>query len=221
MILKKAAINIDGVFLKDTFNPVIRQFVENYGGYYSPEFERNCISQPQQKAGAYITAKLGLNMTPEEVVAKFFEVRDEYIKEIPEIPVEGAIKATKMLKDLNLKLVCYGGLKEKYFHEKLGKLTELFDHGYVCTNDFRPGIKEIRDRLNLKSYQILFIDDVARVAATAKKNGVPFIGVPCSPVQKEDMKGLGLKCLLNCNSFGSITEKMVRKVDQKAMNFWA
>lgn len=38
--IKLVAIDVDGVLLTDTYSPAIRSFVEQHGGVYTPELER-------------------------------------------------------------------------------------------------------------------------------------------------------------------------------------
>lgn len=67
---------------------------------------------------------------------------------------------------------------------------------------------------------VLFIDDVAKVALEAKKFDIPFIGVPSSHewgFQKQLMQKAGVKYMVS--SIEEITEDYLRLVDED-INLW-
>ena len=71
--------------------------------------------------------------------------------------------------NLDVRLVYYGGLPEEKITDEFKQYKHYFEK-YICTNDFRPGIKEIiKDFYGLEFNQVLFIDDVNTVAEVAKR----------------------------------------------------
>ena len=102
--------------------------------------------------------------------------------------------------ELPVQLICYGGLQEPQIHPDYALCRPYFSR-YVCTNDFRPGLREIvRDHAHLQFEQVLFIDDVNTVAEEAKRLGCPFIGVPARNAwgwQYLDMQLTGVRFLVD------------------------
>lgn len=217
--LRLAAVNIDGVLLNDTFSPVIHNFVVRRGGAYTAEVERCVFSQPQQVASAYLAGVVGVPMTPQEALEAYFVERDEYLREDPVRLLDGAVDLVRRLRALGLSTICYGGLGKEHFDRLLGEWAHLFDGpGYVCTDDFRPGIREITTEVFGLGYdQVVFIDDVARVAEGAKELGVPFIGHPSAfqhSHQRQLMRETGVRHLVD--SLHAIDETLLRTVDAEA-----
>jgi len=91
---------------------------------------------------------------------------------------------------------------------------------YICTNDFRPGIKEItKDIYNIDYDQVLFIDDVNTVAEKAKELNVPFIGIPsCEEwsYQKSDMSQTGVNHIVK--SIRDINLELLNTIDSEVAN---
>ncbi|MFF0190848.1 HAD family hydrolase [Streptomyces sp. NPDC005244] len=178
--LRLAAVNIDGVMLNDTFSPVIHHFVTSRGGTYSAALERRIFSRPQDVAGQRMAEAVDGNMSGPEALCAYFEDRAEYVRDHPVQIMPGAVELVARLRGLGLQTICYGGLGKEHFDRFLGEHTGLFDDPhYVCTNTFRPGIREIStDIFGLRPDQVLFIDDVATVGEAAAELGVAFIGHP-------------------------------------------
>ncbi|MDH6576302.1 HAD family phosphatase [Kitasatospora sp. MAP5-34] len=217
--LRAAAVNIDGVMLNDTFSPVIHQFIVSRGGSYTADIERRIFSQRQADAAVVIAEAAGVDWTPEQTLEVYFREREEYTERHPVHLLDGAVALVGRLRALGLRTVCYGGLARVHFDRFLGEYDGLFDEpGYVCTNDFRPGIREITTEvLELGFDEVLFIDDVARVAEHAKALGVPFIGHPTRfehSFQAELMREAGVRHL--ADSLDAIDEALVRTLDGEA-----
>ncbi|MER7898967.1 HAD family phosphatase [Streptomyces sp. NPDC096046] len=217
--LRLAALNIDGVLLNDTFSPVIHRFVVSRGGQYTAEVERHVFSQPQHLASAYLARAVPVPMTGPQALRAYFSERDAYLREHPVRVVDGAIDLVRRVRSLGLRTVCYGGLGREHFDRFLGSWAHLFDGpGYVCTNDVRPGIREIaEDVFGLAPDQVLFVDDVARVAESARKLGVPFIGCPSTferSFQHRMMSEVGVRHI--ATSLASLDDAMLRVVDGEA-----
>ncbi|WP_156727231.1 HAD family phosphatase [Streptomyces apocyni] len=217
--LRLAAVNIDGVLLNDTFSPVIHQFITRRGGRYDAAVEREIFSQPQRVACRALGAAAGLDLTEDEILAAYFAERDAYLADEPIRVLDGAVELLHRLRSLGLWTVCYGGLDKTHFDRHAGELAELFDGPrYVCTNDFRPGVAEITTEVfSLHFDQVVFIDDVARVAETAKELDVPFIGHPSDfahGFQRQLMREAGVRHLVD--SLAGIDEHLLRTVDREA-----
>ncbi|HEY9371951.1 HAD family phosphatase [Streptomyces sp.] len=217
--LRLAAVNIDGVLLNDTFSPVIHRFVTSRGGRYDAEVEREIFSQGQLTAARALGAAAGLPDSPEDVLARYFEERSAYLADHPLRVLDGAEALLRRLRALGLRTVCYGGLDRRHFDAYLGCFGELFDEpGYVCTNDFRPGVHEITaDVFGLAHDRALFVDDVARVAETARDLGAAFIGHPSDfahGFQGELMRKAGVRHVVD--SLDAIDETLLRAVDAEA-----
>ena len=123
----------------------------------------------------------------------------------------------ELLATLDVRLVYYGGLPEDKITDDFKKYEHYFEQ-YICTNDFRPGIKEItKDFYRLEFHQVLFIDDVNTVAENARINNVPFIGIPSNfswGFQRQDMITTKVKYLLN--SAKEIDIELLGRIDYEA-----
>ncbi|WP_370114672.1 HAD family hydrolase [Streptacidiphilus sp. MAP12-33] len=216
--LRLVALNIDGVLLNDTFSPVIHHFVVSRGGTYSADLERRIFSQPRDVAGREMAAAVVPDLTGEEALSAYFADRDDYLRGNPVARADGAVDLLHRVRLLGLGVVCYGGLDKEHFDRYLGDVADLFDGpGYVCTNDFRPGIREIAEIFGLEPDRTLFVDDVARVAEAARDLGASFIGVPTSfphSHQRELMREAGVRHLVD--RLGAIDETLLRAVDAEA-----
>ncbi|WP_228994484.1 HAD family phosphatase [Streptomyces sp. DH8] len=225
LTLRLVALNIDGVLLNDTFSPVIHHFVTARGGTYSAELERSVFSQPQHIAGRLLAAATGGAMSGEEALAAYFEDRAAHLDRHPVTVTPGTGELLHRLRGAGLRTVCYGGLGKDHFDRHLGRYAELFDGpGYVCTNDFRPGLREItRDVFGLRPEQALFVDDVARVADAARELGAGFVGRPSTFVhshQRALMAEAGVRHLIS--GLDELDDALVRRIDQDlaAGTFW-
>ncbi|MEU3794615.1 HAD family phosphatase [Streptomyces fructofermentans] len=203
------------MLLEDSFTPVIRRFVERRGLLYTAELERAVLSQPQVEAAGVLVG-LGVAGSPKEVVAAYFEERAAYVKEHPVRLVPGALALLDRLRALGVQLVCYGGLEYRHFEEHLGSWASYFDGPrYVCTDGFRPGVREIaEDVFGLDAQRVLFIDDVARVAERARELGAAFVGHPGRGFQREFMRDEGVRHVVD--SLGAIDDLLLRTVDAEA-----
>ncbi|MEV1026141.1 HAD family phosphatase [Streptomyces sp. NPDC050264] len=217
--LKLAAVNIDGVLLNDTFSPVIHNFIVSRGGEYTADVERSIFSQPQLVGGQGMANAARVPWTAQEAIDVYFQEREEYTREHPVELLDGAVELLRRLRALGLKTVSYGGLDKAHFDTYLGEHADLFDEpGYVCTNDFRPGLREITtDVFGLRHDEVLFIDDVARVAEVAKGLDIPFIGHPSSyehSFQPQLMREAGARHIVD--SLKAIDEDLLRTLDAEA-----
>jgi beta-phosphoglucomutase-like phosphatase (HAD superfamily) len=215
------AVNIDGVLLNDSFSPVIHRFLTARGVPYTAELEQALFSQPQLAAAR----ASGLAGSPEDVVKEYFREREDYLAEHPVHLLDGAVELLETVRALRtgegagLRMVCYGGLERTHFDRHLGFGTDYFDEPvYVCTNDFRPGLKEIAgDIFGVRLDQALFIDDVARVAEAARELGAAFIGIPSArehSFQRQLMREAGVRHQVG--SPAEVDGALLRAVDAEA-----
>lgn len=209
------ALNLDGVLLDDSFGPVIHRFVVERGLTWSPRAEQVVLSQSPSGA----VEALGLGGSPTDVVGEFFQMREAWVREHP-VRVAGGVGALLgRLRALGVHVVCYGGLGRQHFDRYLSGFAGLFDGpGYVCTADFRPGLREIAEEVfSVGGEHVLFIDDVARVAEAARGLGAAFIGHPSSSehsFQRELMLRAGVRHMVD--SLGEIDGRLLRRVDEEA-----
>lgn len=216
--LKLAAVNIDGVLLTDTFSPLIHQFVVGRGGVYSAELEQRIFSQRRAVAGQAMADAVPQQLTGAQALDAYFAERDAYLADHPVRVTAGAGELLLRLRALGLRTVCYGGLDRSHFDRHLGQYAGLFDDPvYICTDEVRPGLREITERFGLLHGEVLFIDDVARVAEEAARLGAPFIGHPSSYRhchQAELMRQAGVRHLVGALS--EIDTALLRTVDAQA-----
>ncbi|WP_030909789.1 hypothetical protein [Streptomyces sp. NRRL F-5126] len=216
--LRLAAVNIDGVLLEDTFSPLIHRFVTRRGGTYSADVERSVFSQRQVDAGRALAAAVPREMTGEEALAAYFEERAAYLADRPVAVTDGAEALLRRLGAAGLDVVCYGGLAKSHFDEHLGRWASLFTPpGYICTNDVRPGLREITAHFGLRDGQVLFIDDVARVAEAARELGAPFVGHPSAFAHSHQaglMRLAGVRHIVP--DLGHIDGELLRTLDAEA-----
>lgn len=212
--IKLIACDVDGILLTDTFSPVLQALVVKAGLEYTREMERNVFSRPRSDAVAYLKQLFQVSASEADSLKSFFKERDNYVNNHYSGIIEGATELLTFLSTLDVRLVSYGGLPEEQLLSDF-KFCKPYFETYICTNDFRPGIKEItQDIYGLEYHEVLFIDDVNTVAEVAKSLNTPFIGVPSTPFQHEDMKETGVKYLLN--SIKDINIELLRKIDSEA-----
>lgn len=213
--IKLIAVDIDGVLLQDTFSPVLHRLVTMYGGQYTRELERHVFSRNQLGAASYVQNQLGLSLSPREIIDDYFRLRDLYLKNHDGGLIPGALNFLQRMAELPVQMICYGGLTEEQIHADYALCRPYFSR-YVCTNDFRPGLREIvQDHAHLSREQVLFIDDVNTVAEEAKRLGCPFIGVPARNAwgwQYLDMQLTGVRYLVD--SVQNISLAMLQALDR-------
>ena len=202
-MLELIAVDIDGVLLEDTFSPVLYRLTQKFHVAYTKELENNTFSQKRKNAALYLKQALNLpkDTSLDQVLNMYFEERTRYLAdEGHDNPIlDGVEIFVKQLSELGTALICYGGLPYNQINERFLPILEKFDR-YICTNDFRPGLNEIvKNIYHLKYDEVLFIDDVNRVAKEAKKYKIPFIGMPADNdwgFQKEEMEETQVKYIV-------------------------
>lgn len=198
--IKLVALDSDGVLLNDTYSPAIERFVTKHGGEYTAQVERGVWGSPQLAAGQNMALACRLPWTAKETIAAFFAERETYLQDHPIEVQPGTEELLAVLRGLGVRVTCYGGRDRRYtFDTYLGHLSEYFDPEipYVDVNDFRPGVKEIvRDIFGLRFDEVVFIDDINRVAEVCKALGTGFIGVPADlphNFQRAEMAETGVR----------------------------
>lgn len=213
------AIDTDGVLLNDTYSPVIKKFVEKYGIEYTSSIERYVWGSPQITAGHNLSLACKLPYPGETVISDFFKLREEYLKDHPvevmpkiEVPLE-------LFNELGMKVISYGGRNREYsFDRFLSKYKNFFDPEtpYIDINAKRPGMLQIIEEvLCCHPSEVIFIDDINRVAETCKSIGAGFIGVPASMThnfQLTEMQHTGVKHMVN--SFSNIDKEHIFSIDK-------
>jgi beta-phosphoglucomutase-like phosphatase (HAD superfamily) len=225
--IRLVALDSDGVVLNDTYSPVIERFVTKLGGEYTAAVERGVWGSPQLAAGQNMALACKLPWSAKETIAAFFREREEYLKEHPIEVADGAAELLTTLREVGVRVVCYGGRNREYTFDKyLGHLAEFFDAEipYVDVNDFRPGTKEIVRQFGYDFDQCLFIDDINRVAEVSERLGAGFIGVPASMphnFQRAEMEETGVRYLVD--DIRQIDVELLQKVDEElaAGTLWA
>lgn len=227
--IKLVAVDLDGPLLSDSFSPVLHKICTSYGWEYTREFERNTFSQPREVGAKYITDNYGDRLpeeikkqTKQESMEGFFRTRQAYLDENPMHIKAGAVEFLQRILASGCRLMCYGGMPEEYMRKELAEVSEMFEQ-YVCTNDFRPGLKEIIAMHQLEPTQVLFIDDVNTVATHAKQLGAAFIGVPLQADwswQKREMQDNGVPVIVDF--LADISDQILLEIDHKIANndYW-
>ncbi|MEI5992678.1 HAD family hydrolase [Candidatus Enterococcus mansonii] len=216
--IKLIAVDIDGVLLEDTFSPVLYRLAKKFNVDYTLDIEKNAFSQNRESAGLYLKKKFRLSedTTIQQMLDLYFSERDSYLNETysKSSIVKGALDFITRLTQYDVHLICYGGLAYEQISSEFQPYLDYFEQ-YVCTNNFRPGLKEIiQDMYKIDFKEALFVDDVDRVAKEAKKYKVPFIGVPAIHswgFQEEEMKKTGVKYMVK--SVNEITQQFLEKID--------
>lgn len=218
--IRLVALDSDGVLLNDTYSPVIERFVTEHGGRYTAEVERGVWGSPQLAAGQNMALACRLPWSARDTIAAFFRARDEYLTTHPIEVTDGADQLLATLRDAGVRVTCYGGRNREYTFDKyLGHLSGYFDSEipYVDVNDFRPGVKEIvRDVFGYQFDEVLFVDDINRVAEVTKALGAGFVGVPASMphnFQRAEMAQTGVRYTVD--DIRHIDVALLEKVDEE------
>jgi beta-phosphoglucomutase-like phosphatase (HAD superfamily) len=218
--VRVVALDCDGVLVNDTYLAMIARFVTEYGGVYDAAAERDVIGLRDIVVAEKVTRLCGLDQPAEETLKQLWAARQEYLAGEPIRVAEGARDCLAALGKLPVRLVCYGGrTREHTFDRYLGDLVDLLDPDvpYVSINEHRPGVDHItRTVLGAGFDEIVFVDDVSRVAEDARAHGAGFIGFPSSPAharQREFMAGLGVRHLPG--SLAELTPELVEIVDEE------
>jgi beta-phosphoglucomutase-like phosphatase (HAD superfamily) len=218
--LRLVAIDCDGVLINDTYLAVIERFIRAHGGDYDARAERNIIGLRDVAVAELISELCGLNQPVADTLAGLWAERERYLREQPIAMAAGVPDFLASLRELDVRVVCYGGrAREHTFDKYLGHLVDLVDHKvpYVGVNEHRPGVDWIvREVIGCEFDQAVFIDDVSRVAQAAREHGAGFIGFPSSPAhqrQRRFMAEAGVRHIVD--SIKEITPELLTRVDEE------
>ena len=224
------AVDLDGPLLTDSFAPLLRQSCDFGGLSYTREMEDNMFSRNRKEATRYFMSCFGdappealRGKSHEEMIADYFAFRAAFLEQNPITLAQGAAEFMARLGGLGVRAICYGGLDEDYMRRELGGHADVFER-YVCTNDFRPGVREIvHDIAKVAPGAALFIDDVNFVARHARAVGACFAGVPARTdwgFQRQGMVEDGVPVILD--HLGQLDAEALERIDRQAGagTFW-
>ena len=215
--IRLIALDVDGVLLNDTYSPAIKSFVESHGGVYTPELERQVWGSPHIAGGHNMALACKLPWSAQKTIEEFFSHHAEYLKNNPINVLPGVEQFLKLLNQYNVVITSYGGRTKEYIFDKhMSHLTKYFDKNkpYIDTNSIRPGVSEIcKDIFDYNYDEVLFIDDINRMAEVAKHFGAGFIGTPVTDFQTQQMNDTGVKYI--AASISDITENVLNDIDCK------
>lgn len=215
--VKAIALDTNGVLLSDVYSGAIRQFVERHGGLYTPELERMVFGSPHAAGGHIMSTACRLPWTSQETIDAFLTEQKEYAKCHPVALSEGAVDFLERMQATGLRITSYGGSpKEVSFDPCLQSHGHLFDADtpYVNMGAFRPGMKEIAAQaMGCEFGEIIFVDDLNRVADVCRYLGCGFIGIPGASYQHRQMVETGVKYVLG--SLDAIDLALLSEIDRK------
>ncbi|HAT1685207.1 TPA: hypothetical protein I8Y21_006044 [Klebsiella oxytoca] len=223
--IKLIAVDVDGVLLTDTYSPAIKSFVEKHGGIYTSELERLVWGSPHIAGGHNISLVCKLPWSAQKTIDEFFRHHARYIEKHPIEIVQGAADFLGLLQELNVRVTSYGGRTKEYIFDRyMPSLENYFDkdNPYIDTNSIRPGVMEItKEIFKLDFDEVLFIDDINRMAEVARYYRSGFIGTPVTMYQKEQMQDTGVKYIVS--SVTEITGEMLTQIDSELETdkFWS
>jgi beta-phosphoglucomutase-like phosphatase (HAD superfamily) len=212
------AIDCDGVLINDTYLGVIERFVTGHGGDYDDETERSIIGLRDVVVADRLAKACGLDQPVQDTLTEIWAERERHLREQPIEVTPGAADMLASLRDLDVRIICYGGrTREHTFDKYLGDLADLLDADvpYVGINEHRPGVRHIVcDVIGCQFDQAVFIDDVSRVAQAARALGVGFVGFPSSAAhqrQRRFMTDIGVRHIVD--SLQQVTPELLARVD--------
>lgn len=215
--IKLIAVDVDGVLLTDTYSPAIRSFVEQHGGVYTSDLERQVWGSPHIAGGHNMSLACKLPWSAQKTIEAFFQHHGKYIENNPIEVVSGAESFLSLLQEFNVRVTSYGGRTKEYIFDRyMPSLAKYFDkeYPYIDTNAIRPGVMEItKDVFHFDFDEVLFIDDINRMAEVAKYYRTGFIGTPVTTYQKEQMQDTGVKYTVP--SVDGITREILIQIDDE------
>ena len=215
--LRAIAIDTNGVLLNDVYSGAIKQFVEQHGGSYTPELERMVFGSPHAAGGHIMATACCLPWTSQETIDAFLAVQKEYAKTMPVSINPGALEFLERMQATGLRITSYGGSpKEVSFAPVLQPYARWFDAEtpYVNMGAFRPGMKQIAsEAMGCALDEIIFIDDLNRVADVCRSLGCGFIGIPGATYQRRQMVDAGVRYVFD--SLASIDRALLDEIDNR------
>lgn len=215
-----AALNLDGVLINDTYSPVIKNFIEKHGGIYTREIERLIWGAPHIVAGHNMATYCKLPWSAQQTIEEFFEEREEYIKQHPVKLELGVKNLLELLAKKGAKITTYEGRIREYVFKYLSSVSHYLDHEtpYIDTNSIRPSVKEIvYDMFKLNFDEVLFIDDINRMAEVCRYLNAGFIGPPVTKYQLYDMENTEVKYIIP-KGISEINSHLLDKLDNDLLS---
>lgn len=213
--LEYILVHLDGVLLKNILGPILYSMMNSFKIQYTLEVERNILARPLEEIGNYLRTVHKISLSNHELFETYLTFRSEYERNTVIHKQNGLIDFLNRIQALGLKLIAYGGAPKEYFNQHLSELLNHFiEPRYIQTRDFRPGLIEIMNQLNVSSHQIIFIDEEANVGRVAISNKIPFIGFEdnfAHSFQPLELKSLNLDYSVSC--LHEITEDLLLKID--------
>ncbi|MEG0244407.1 hypothetical protein D3C81_794470 [compost metagenome] len=213
--IRHFAIDTNGVLLSDAYSTPIRTFVERHGGHYTAELERLVLGSPHMAGGHIMSLACNLPWTAMQTIEAFLAEQAEYAARHPIQLARGAQALLARLKQTGARITAYGGSpKAAIFDRYLAQVSEYFDPDlpYIDMGHARPGTAEICRQVATPSDQVVFIDDLNRVAQMSKMLGCGFIGKPATAFQAQQMEETGVRFI--SNDLEGIDQAMLHDLDQ-------
>lgn len=214
--IKVIALDTNGVLTTEIYSKSIRMFIEENNGIYTSDIERLVFGSPHAAGGHIMSVICKLSQTPEETIFNFLEFHKRRVSGIPAQLSDGVLDFLKLLKKFNARVTSYGGSdKSISFDPYLNSLSSYFDTNlpYINIGNSRPGMSKIINEFHCDPCEVLFIDDLNRVADIAHILGAGFIGIPSGFFQKEQMMKSGVSLIVD--SLEEINESAIFEVDRK------
>lgn len=126
-----------------------------------------------------------------ETIDAFLAEQAQYAARHPVQLAPGAVALLARLKETGARITAYGGSpKAAIFDRYLASVSEYFDADlpYIDMGHARPGMAEIQRQTATGAGELVFIDDLNRVAQVSKTLGCGFIGKPATLYQKQQMQ---------------------------------
>lgn len=215
--IRVIAVDTNGVLLNDVFANSIERFVTERGGRYTAELESIVLGAPSLAGGHALSVACGLPLTAQECIEAFLSWHRERSGPGSVFLQDAAPAFLQRISGLGARVTTYGGRpSSEMIPGFLAPCMQWLDTAvpYVDINDFRPGMKEIaRDYFKCECDEILFIDDLSKVANASRALGSGFIGVPSTPHQRKLMLNRGFRHVFN--SISEVTCSTLLEVDME------
>lgn len=213
--IRHFAIDTNGVLLSDVYSTPIRTFVERHGGHYTADLERQILGSPHMAGGHIMALACNLPWTAMETIDAFLAEQAQYAARHPVQLAPGAVALLARLKETGTRITAYGGsTKAAIFDRYLAPVSEYFDADlpYIDMGHARPGMAEIHRQTATSAGELVFIDDLNRVAQVSKTLGCGFIGKPATLYQKQQMQASGVRFI--CKDLDEIDQTLLQALDQ-------
>ncbi|MGE8061123.1 hypothetical protein [Pseudomonas sp. NPDC089547] len=216
--IRHFAIDTNGVLLNDVYSTPIRTFIERRGGHYTADLERLVLGSPHMAGGHIMALACNLPWTAMETIEAFLVEQAEYAELHPVQLAPGANALLARLKATGARITAYGGSpKAAIFDRYLAPVREYFDAElpYIDMGFARPGMVEIFRESATGAGELVFIDDLNRVAQVSKMLGCGFIGKPSTEYQAQQMQASGVQFI--CKNLDEIDEPLLQALDESML----